>query len=178
MYSKTEKSPKVYLWQGDADAVGWYRDRSGMGRYVIVDWKVLNILEFWKKNADAYGKYLHQCLVYARLLQLHLELDYLPHILIVPISGETGRDVHPALFSDYPERCKELIENFEWSTTPPEPAQKISGKLPLFNDLPVGKVDKNKPLKELFNMDAKVSDLLEVFGWHSLEVTADEIKKE
>ena len=23
MYSKTDNSPKVYLWQGDADAVGW-----------------------------------------------------------------------------------------------------------------------------------------------------------
>ena len=75
MYSKTEDSPKVYLWQGDADAVGWYRDSSGEERYVIVDWKVLDILEFWKKNKDAYGKYLHQCLVYARLLQLHLKLD-------------------------------------------------------------------------------------------------------
>ena len=178
MYSKTEDSPKVYLWQGDADAVGWYRDSSGEERYVIVDWKVLDILEFWKKNKDAYGKYLHQCLVYARLLQLHLKLDYLPHILIVPISGVTGQDFHPMLFCDYPEKCKEKIESFEWSTTLPEPAQKISGRWPLFNDLPVGKVDKNMPLKKLFNMDAKVSNLLEEFGWHSLEVTADEIKNE
>ena len=178
MYSKTEDSPKVFLWQGDVDAVGWYKDSSGEERYVIVDWKVLDILEFWKKNKDAYGKYLHQCLVYARLLQLHLKLGYLPHILIVPISGVNGRDFHPVLFYDYPEKCKEKIEGFGWSTTLPEPPQKISGKWPLFNDLPVGKVDKNMRLSELFNMDARVSNLLEEFGWHSLEVTADKIKNE
>ena len=178
MYSKTEDSPKVYLWQGDADAVGWYKDRRGKERYVIVDWKVLDILEFWEKNKDAYGQYLHQCLVYARLLQLHLKLDYLPHILIVPISGETGRDLHPMLFYDYPEMCKEMIESFEWSTTLPEPSQKISGKWPLFNDLPVGKVDENMSLHELFNKNAKVRDLLKEFGWHSLEVSADKIKNE
>lgn len=44
MYSKTDDSPKVYLWQGDADAVGWYRDSNGEERYVVVDWKVLDIL--------------------------------------------------------------------------------------------------------------------------------------
>ena len=175
VYSKTENSPKVYLWQGEADAVGWYKDSSGNERYVIVDWKVVNTLDFWEKNVDAYGKYLHQCLVYSRLLQLHLKLGYLPQILIVPISGETGQDFHPVLFYDYPEKCKEKIESFEWSTALPEPPKKISGKWPLFkNSLPVGKVDENMPLTELFHTDAKVSDLLEEFGWQSLEVTADE----
>lgn len=179
MYKETEESPKVYLWQGDADAVSYcWSDKDGVGRYVIVDWKVLDILEFWEKNPDAYGKYLHQCLVYAKLLQLHLKLDYLPHILIVPIHGITGQQIRPALFSDYPEKCKELIESYEWSTTLPEPAQKISGKGPLFSDLPVGKVDENMPLTKLFKEDAKVSHLLEEFGWNSLEVTADQIKKE
>lgn len=172
MYSIKAESPKVYLWQGDADAVGWY-ENSGEGRYVIVDWKVLTLLEFWEKNKDAYGKYLHQCLVYARLLQLHLNLNYLPHILIVPIDGVSGQITHPRLFHDYPKECKGMIENFKWSATVPEPAQKISGKLPLFNSLQVGKVDKNMPLTKLFSQDAKVSDLLEEFGWHSLEVTAD-----
>ena len=173
MWSRTEESPKVYLWQGDADAVGWYEDDDGVGRYVIVDWKVLDILEFWKKNPNAYGKYLHQSLVYARLLQLHLELDYMPHILIVPINGLTGKDIHPALFSDYPEKCKEMIESFGWSTTLPEPAQKIDGKRP-FNNLATGKVDQNMLLTDFFAKDAKVSDLLKVFGWHAFEV----IKKE
>ena len=179
MYSKLEKSPKVYLWNGDADAVGWYTDSSGNGRYVIVDWKVLDILEFWEKNPDAYGKYLHQCLVYARLLQLHVKLDYLPHILMVPINGRTGKEMHPALFCDYPEMCKAQIESFEWSDTLPEPPKKISGTSPLLKpSLPVGKVDENKLLTELFDEGAKVSHLLEEFEWPSLEITADEIKNE
>ena len=131
MYRKTEESPKIFLWQGDADAVGRYKDSSGKEKYVIVDWKVLDVLEFWKKNTDAYGKYLHQCLVYARLLQLHLELDYLPHILIAPINGVTGNEIYPALFCDYPEKCTDQIDSFEWSTTVPKPAKKISGKQPL-----------------------------------------------
>jgi len=176
MHSKTEESPKVYLWSGDADVVGWYTDSSGERKYVIVDWKVLSeTVAFWKKNKDAYGKFLHQCLVYVRLLQLHLALDYLPHILIVPINSFSGHQAHPALFYDYPEKCKEMLEGFEWSTKLPEPAQKISGKKPLFNDLSVGKVDENTLLTKLFSEDAKVSDLLEEFGWHSLEVTAAEI---
>ena len=54
MYSK-EESPKVYFWQGDADAVGWYKGRykgddHDVERYVIVDWKVVDILQFWDKE--------------------------------------------------------------------------------------------------------------------------------
>jgi len=180
MYSKTKESPKVYLWQGDADAVGWYRDSSsGEKKYVIVDWKALKeTVEFWNKNTDAYGKFLHQCLVYARLLQLHLELAYLPHILIIPINSFSGDQANPALFYGYPEKCKEMLESFVWSAKLPEPAQKIKGKQPLLNDITARKVDENTLLTELFSKEAKVSDLLEEFGWHALEVTAAEIESE
>ena len=100
---------EINFWNGDADAIGWFE-----GHYVIVEWKVVNLLEFWD-DALAYGDYLHQCLVYARLLQLHLELEKLPYILIVPIYSETGNDIHPALFRDFPKECKEKIEHYEWS---------------------------------------------------------------
>lgn len=118
MYSKTEESPEVYKWQVDNGAVGWYQDKQGIGRYVIM--KQVEVLEtevpeFWLKHPDAYGKYFHQCLVCARLLQLHLNLKYLPHILIVPISGETGQSIYPGLFCDYPVKCKEVVESFEWT---------------------------------------------------------------
>lgn len=179
MYSK-EEPPEVYLWKGDADAVGWYEDSPEEGRYVIVDWKVCDILMFWKKNVNAYGKFLHQCLIYARLLQLHLKLNYLPHILIVPISGITGQDIHPGLFCDFPKECKEMINSFEWSTTPPKPpaTKKISAKWPLFKpNLEAKKVDKDKLLTEIFKEGAKVSDLLEMLGWPSLELTTDEINQ-
>lgn len=181
MYSEEEPS-EVFLWKGDADAVGWYGDSPEEGKYVIVDWKVLDILKFWERNADAYGKFLHQCLIYARLLQLHLNLNYLPHILLVPISGTTGQDIHPVLFCDFPEKCKETINSFEWSTTRPKPLEsltkKISVKWPLFKPgLKAKKVDKDQLLTEIFKEDAKVSDLLEVLGWPSLELTTDEINQ-
>ena len=175
--SKTEESSKVYLWQGEADAVGWYKDNNGVGIYVIVDWKVLDILDFWTKNPGAYGKYLHQCLVYAKLLQLHLQLNYLPAILIVPISGTTGQDIHPSLFYEYPEKCKEMIESYEWSTTlpePPPPVMTIDGNRPWpFSDgfkFKNGTVGQNMPLREFFDKDATVRDLFEVFGRYSFEV--------
>ena len=41
--------------------------------------------------------YLHQGL-YAKLLQLHLKLDYLPSVLLVPISSDNDSDVRPGLF--------------------------------------------------------------------------------
>ena len=176
MYSKTETQPKVYFWNGDADAIGWYIDPiSKKVRYVIVEWKVLSdIATFWEKSPDAYGKYLHQCLIYAKLLQLHMGLDYLPHILIVPIHGVTGKDFHPALFSDYPKECKDCIEGFEWSVTFPEQGSAV--KIPLekpFNKekLKKGeKVDKEMLLTDLFAEDATVGDLMKIFGWPSLQV--------
>ena len=48
-----------------------------------------------------------------------MDLDYLPQILIVPISSRTGKDIHPALFWDYPIEGEEAIESFMWSLTFP-----------------------------------------------------------
>lgn len=176
MYSKTETQPKVYFWNGDADAIGWYINPiSKKVRCVIVDWKVLSdIATFWEESPDAYGKYLHQGLIYARLLQLHMGLDYLPHVLIVPILGVTGKDFHPALFSDYPKECTDCIEGFEWSVTFPEQGSAV--KIPLekpFNKekLKKGeKVDKEMLVADLFAEDATVGDLMKIFGWPSLQV--------
>ncbi|KAJ7331253.1 hypothetical protein OS493_020038 [Desmophyllum pertusum] len=106
MYSKEKLSPEVYFWRGDADAIGWgYNKERKQYEYVIVDWKVQrDLLDFWEKS-EAYGKFLHQCLVYATLLQLQLDLDYLPAILIVPISSDSGQHIYPGLFLDYPDDC-------------------------------------------------------------------------
>lgn len=65
MYSKMEEFFRVYYWQGEVDVVGWYvkvrfeKDDYDVERYVIVDWKVVDILDFWDKNIDVYGKYLY-----------------------------------------------------------------------------------------------------------------------
>ena len=110
LYGFMTTNLEINFWNGKADAIGWLG-----GHYVIVDWKAVELLEFWEGNPLAYGNYLHQCLVYARLLQLHLGLKKLPYILIVPIDNKTGNDIRPALFRDFPKECKEKIEHYEWS---------------------------------------------------------------
>ena len=176
VYDKEEAAPKVYLWQdAEADAIGWYYDKEKKcDKYVIVDWKVVDLLGFWKKSTT-YGWYLHQSLVYARLLQLHMELDYLPPILLVPISNNDGRTIHPGLFYDYPDECKEAINVHCWSTTLPEPLRKIQRQWPFNADkLEAGLVDPEMLLTEFFADGAKVKDLLKAFEWNSLQAVEPE----
>ena len=139
-----------------------YKDpKMGIERYVMVDWKVLDILNSWEKNKNAFGKYHHQCLIYARLLQLHMDLDYLPHILIIPTSSITGKDVYLALFWDYPEECKQAIESFKWSLTLPKPTMKVRGRRPFLTE---GRVDRSLPMRCFLDMDASAGELLGAFG--------------
>ena len=75
-----KKHSKLYLWQGEADAIAF---SEVLEKYVIVEFKVVdNLLNYWKRKTDLCGKHLHQCLVYAKLLQLQMNLHYLhsqPH---------------------------------------------------------------------------------------------------
>lgn len=164
---ETDAPPQVYFWHGEADAIGWYEIDKGKGRYVIVDWKVLDILDFWEKNKDAFGKYLHQCLIYARLFRLHMQLDYLPQILIVPISSITEKDTCPALFKDYPDDCKKAIESFKWSVKLPKPTMKVRGGRPFMTE---GRVKRETPLGEVLDMNASAGELLDALGLASLEL--------
>ena len=42
---ETYALPKVHFWQGEADAIGWYKDPNmGIERHLIVNWKVVDIL--------------------------------------------------------------------------------------------------------------------------------------
>ena len=167
---ETDAPPQVHFWHGEADAIGWFCDKELGGRYVIVDWKVLDILDFWEKNKDAFGKYLHQCLIYARLFQLHMKLDYLPGILIVPISSITGEDIHPALFKDYPDDCKEAIESFKWSVELPKHTMhtmKVRGGRPFQTK---GPVDRKSPLRNILHEDASAGEFLDALGLTSLEL--------
>ena len=164
---ETDAPPQVYFWHGEADAIGLHVNSEGRGRFVIVDWKVLDILDFWEKNKDAFGKYLHQCLIYARLLQLHMKLTYLPQILIVPISSITGEHIHPALFKDYPDDCKEAIESFKWSVELPKPTMKVRRGKPFRRE---GRVDRESLLGDILDMKASAGDLLDALGLASLEL--------
>ena len=135
MYSESELSPEVYFWQGEADAIGWYYNKKrGQYEYVIVDWRVKrDLLHFWVSD-DTFGMYLHQGLLYAKLLQVLLKLDYLPSVLIAPISDENECVVQLGLFSDYPDECEKLInDDFCWHGNVPESlSQKIYAKASQF----------------------------------------------
>ncbi|XP_067031757.1 uncharacterized protein [Acropora muricata] len=126
IYRKDEdSSSKLNCWDGRADAIGLLKGKDG-DKYVIVEWKragkTLNAVWENKPSRD----YFTQCLVYARLLKLHLSLDYLPPILIVPFNSECEY-MHPRLYTDYPDQFKEAIEEYEWSTNP----QKFKKESPL-----------------------------------------------
>jgi hypothetical protein len=154
-YMKNNEDSKCYLWQGRADAIALMD-----GKYVIVDWKVVsNIEEYWERDANAFGKHLHQCLVYSRLLKLHLELDYLPQILIVPIHGKRFR---PGLFRDYPQQCKDKVYSFTWSMKLIETAIDLNNSI--FNQtLRAEEVTDDMLLTELFEESAKLKNLKETF---------------
>ena len=112
-----EKHPKLYLWQGEADAIAY---SWVLNKYVIVEFKVAdNLSDYWKRKTDLCGKHLHQCLVYAKLLQLHMKLPYLPPSLIVIIHKVTGKEGYFALFEDYPQECKDKLDEYEWFTKQP-----------------------------------------------------------
>ena len=112
-----KKRPKLYLWQGEADAIAY---SWKLKDYVIVDFKVVdNLLDYWEKKTDLCGKHLHQCLVYAKLLKLQMGLPHLPPSLIVVIQKVTGKDGYFALFKDYPKESYKKLDEYEWFTKQP-----------------------------------------------------------
>ena len=173
VYNKTRTASYVYLWKGvKADAIGWHHKEK---KYVIVDYKVVNFVKPFWTTPEAYGKFLHQCLVYARLLQLHMKLEYLPPILLVPISNNDARDIHPGLFLNYPDECKRAINADVWSVTLPKPPLKIKAHLkPFKNDIKSGPLNEEMLLTDLFAAEAKVKDLIKAFDLNSLVVCEPE----
>lgn len=169
-----KKMPKLYLWQGEADAIAFYNRQ-----YIIVDFKTVgNISEYQQNAVDLCGKHLHQCLIDAQLLKLHMNLDYLPPILIVVIDRVTGFQIYPPLFGKYPSECEEKLKNFKWSkkefSQKPPLRLRDDGKLFIGNT--VSPVDTGKKLTEIFKSEATAKDLLDALGYGSLEITR--VKKE
>ena len=116
-------------------------------------------------KTDLCGKHLHQCLVYARLLKLHMDLEYLPPIMIVVIDRVTGREAFFPLFSDYPKECKDKLEEYEWSTNqPPKLPFKMVENDKLVRDGVAGDVSLDTLLNTIFKETAKVQDLLEALS--------------
>ena len=162
-----KKRPKLYLWQGEADAIAYSWKLSD---YVIVDFKVVdNLLDYWQKKTDLCGKHLHQCLVYAKLFQLHMGRRYLPRSLIVAIDKVTGMKGYFPLFEDYPEECYKKLDEYEWfKEQPPKRPLKIYNPEKLLNH--IFPIFPNTPLQQLFSSNATVKDLLDLLGYDDIEI--------
>ena len=171
-----KKHRKLSLWQGEADAIAY---SWKLKKYVIVDFKVVdNLLDYWQKKTDLCGKHLHQCLVYAKLLQLHMKLPYLPPSLIVVIHKVTGKEGYFALFEDYPQECYEKLDEYEWFTEQPS-----KGSLRIVNtDKLLQGMYKNRAgvfppdtrLTDIIAPNATVKDLLDSLGYDFLEIFQQE----
>ena len=166
-----KKHAKLYLWQGEADAIAYSRNRD---KYVIVDFKVVdNLLDYWRKKTDLCGKHLHQCLVYAKLLKLHMGLGYLPPSLIVAIDRFTGMGAYFPLFEDYPKECYKKLDEYEWFTKqPPKRPLMIYNPEKLLNPcyIKFSPILQNTRLQELFRSNATVKDLLDLLGYDDIEI--------
>ena len=168
-----KKHPKLYLWQGEADAIAY---SWKLKKYVIVEFKVVdNLSDYWKRKTDLCGKHLHQCLVYAKLLQLHMNLPYLPPSLIVIIHKVTGKEGYFALFENYPKECKDKLDEYEWFTEQPSKRPlKIANTDKLLHEKfrymrdEVRVPDPQTKLSDIFGKDATVKDLLDSLGYDSL----------
>ena len=165
-----KKHPKLYLWQGEADAIAisW-----ALEKVVIVEFKVVdNLSDYWEKKTDLCGKHLHQCLVYAKLLQLHMNLPYLPPSLIVVIHKVTGNQGYFVLFEDYPQECKDKLAEYEWFTKQPSKRPlRIANTDKLLHENfqhSAGVVDPHTKLSHILGEDATVKDLLDSLGYDSL----------
>ena len=180
-----KKHPKLYLWQGEADAIAY---SCKLNKYVIVEFKVVdNLSDYWQSKTDLCGKHLHQCLVYAKLLQLHMNVHmncpYLPPSLIVVIHKVTGKEGYFALFEDYPKECKDKLDEYEWFTEQPSKRPdplKIANTDKLLHETfrYMGDVvhvpDPETKLSKIFGEDATVKDLLDFLGHDSLEIFPQE----
>ena len=142
-----------------------------------MDFKVVdNLLDYWQKKTDLCGKHLHQCLVYAKLLQLHMGLRYLPGSLIVVIDKVTGMKGYFPLFEDYPEECSKKLDEYEWFKEQPKKRPlKIYNpekllKSAFYEERGLSVIGHDTPLQDLFNDDATAKDLfIDLLGYDGIE---------
>ncbi|XP_015776098.1 PREDICTED: uncharacterized protein LOC107354171 [Acropora digitifera] len=153
--------PEFNFWDGKADAIG-LREEKGVYKYVIVEWKKTGstLNAFWEHGdvnmrSAHYRDHLTQCLVYARLLKMHLSLNYWPPILIVLFNSDK-KYMHPRLFTDYPKESKRAIKKYQWSPNPPLRFKKGS---PLRDTMPEGLLRGDMKLRDAFDRNATVDDL-------------------
>ena len=161
MFKEGEQWRELYFWNGIADAIGWDKKER---RFVIVEWKVKEEKKI--NQTEAFKPFKFQTLVYAKLLKLLLNLDYLPSILIVIIlfEGKYGEKVRAGFF-DTPGSPG---DDYQWSVEKPDPTIKIQPGS-LFRE-GLTKVEENMPLGNLFSHRATLADLRDFFKTPPLEV--------
>ena len=161
MYKKGEQWRELYFWNGKADAIGWDEVKK---KFVIVEWKVRKVNE--SEDVKAFKPFLFQTLVYAKLLKLLLNLDYLPSILIVLIDGQSGKIVHAGFFEtpDSPE------DDYEWSDRKPDLTREIQPGSLFREGLNEGEVKEDMLLSKLFSDNATFADLQKFFKTPPLKV--------
>ena len=121
--SKRQEGP--YYWRGKIDAIGLMNgnDKDGCG-VVVLDWRTCSRTStFWEK-ASQYKAKLHQCLIYRRLLAVHMR-EYFedpkmpePGIMIVPLDADNVQDNDPRLCMDFTTLEKagilKKLDQFKW----------------------------------------------------------------
>ena len=164
MFKEGEQWRELYFWNGIADAIGWDKKER---RFVIVEWKVKEEKKI--NQTEAFKPFKFQTLVYAKLLKLLLNLDYLPSILIVIIlfHGKDGKKVRAGFFKTTPNSPGDA---YQWSVEKPDPTIKIQpAPGSLFRE-GLTKVEENMPLGNLFSDSATLADLRDFFKTPPLEV--------
>ena len=159
MYKENEQWRELYFWNGKADAIGWDEVKK---KFVIVEWKVREVNE--SEDVEVFKPFLFQTLVYAKLLKLLLNLDYLPSILIVLIDGQSGKKVHAGFF----EAPDSLGDEYVWCDRKPELTIEITPG-PLFRK-GLDKVEEGMLLRDLFSDNATLEDLQNFFKTPPLKV--------
>lgn len=164
MFKEGEQWRELYFWNGIADAIGWDENE---GRFVIVEWKVKEEKKI--NQTEAFKPFKFQTLVYAKLLKLLLNLDYLPSILIVIIlfDDENGKKVRAGFFKTTPNSPGDA---YQWSVEEPDTTIKIQPGSLFHEDLKEGKVKEDMLLSELFSGKATLTDLRKIFNTPPLEV--------
>lgn len=122
------KTKTLHYWTGRFDAVGLMNenDKKGSG-VIVIDWTTVcdDVTDFWEK-ADNYKQKLHQCIIYRRLLAIHMrDLEYFkdqeipePGIMIVAIDRDNIFVNDPRLCLDFTDLEKvgifKKINHFDW----------------------------------------------------------------
>ena len=153
-----EGQKRQYYWSGKIDAIGLmngYNVKDGC-RVVVLDWTTRDdIQKFWE-NAGEYKQKLHQCMIYRRLLAVHMR-EYFkdpniqePSIMIVPLVRGNINVKDPRLCMDFTELEKAgifgILDQFKWSanlSSQSESAEEHKKAIPMVCSLLVRSVNYN-----------------------------------